>query len=77
MKEDNQTVIKSVERASGEEVIFFHTNPKWSKLNFVDKIEETVKQVSDSCRISVYQGYLNGAIKFEMGISNDVTVIYW
>lgn len=73
--------IKSVERGFGDNSIFFHTCPTWSSLTFVDEIKEEVKVTGcgECCELthSIYSGYVNGTLKFEMGINSDVTVTYY
>ena len=72
--------IKSVEKGWGESSTFFSTKLKESSSCKVDEIKEEVKIVGagEYCSLShtVYRGYKNGKMVFEMGASIDITVTY-
>lgn len=74
--------IKSVEKGWGEDSTFFSTSEKLQESSSckVDEIKEEVKIVGagEYCYLShtVYYGYKNGKLVFEMGASIDVTVTY-
>ena len=75
-KLEQEPKVKSIEKGFGEGSIFFHTISTWSLFTFVDEIKEEMKQIGSDLAITVYRGYLNGKLKFEMGASIDVTIIY-
>ena len=69
--------ILSIEKGWGQSSIFFTTNPKCVDEVRVDEIKEEQKQInSDELYISVYRGYKNGRIVFEMAAGIDITVVY-
>lgn len=72
----SETKIKLVEKGWGEGATFFSINPNCSEYHRVDEIKEEIKQISDDFSISVYRGYKDGKLMFEMGASIDVTVTY-
>jgi hypothetical protein len=69
--------IKSVEKGFGEDSIFFSTSNLVSETYRVDEIKQEGKQVSNDSMISVYRGYKNGKIFFEMGASIDITLTFF
>ena len=74
--------IKSVEKGWGEGSTFFSTSEKLQESSSckVDEIKEEVRHIGigEYCSLShtVYRGYKNGRMVFEMGASIDVTVTY-
>ncbi len=69
--------IIAIEKGWGQGCTYFTTSQKTTNLDiYVDEIKQEAKQVGDSDFISVYRGYKDGEITFEMGASIDVTVFY-
>ena len=68
--------IKSVEKGFGDNSIFFTVNQSVSQQYRVDEIREESKQISTDSMITVYRGYKNRSLFFEMGACIDVTVCY-
>ena len=69
-----EQVIKSIEKGYGESSIFFSTDKMCGTEYRVDEIKQEGKQISNDMIISVYRGYKNNKLFFEMGITNDITV---
>ena len=69
--------IKSVEKGWGEDSTFFSTDQTVSEAYRVDVIKEEQKQIGNNILITVYRGYKNGNLFFEMGASIDVTVAFF
>lgn len=68
--------IKSIEKGWGEGSTFFSTDIQVSKRYFVEEIKEDIKNVGPGL-ITVYRGYIEERLVFEMGASVDITVVYW
>ena len=69
--------IYSVEKGWGESSTFYTTNPKARGYQKVDEIKEEFKQTyMDGNGITIYRGYKDGKLVFEIGASIDVTVKY-
>lgn len=78
--QENEPRIKSIDKGWGEGSVIFRTYQAGNvicPLFYVDEIKEEFKQVNSDLVITVYRGYLNGKLKFEMGASIDVTVVYY
>ena len=70
--------IKTLEKGWGEGSIFFSASEQCKNPYLkVDEIKQEGKQVSNDSMISVYRGYKNGKIFFEMGASIDVTLTFF
>ncbi len=72
--------IRSVQKGSGENDIYFTTDSSITKRQGVFRVEEIReerKRVSKDLEFTVYRGYMRGQILFEMGANIDVTVVYW
>lgn len=69
--------IFSIEKGWGEDSTFYTTNPKVGGYHKVDEIKEEFKQTSmDGNGITVYRGFKDGKLVFEMGASIDITLNY-
>lgn len=69
--------IKSVQKGVGEGSIFFTTDKNMGyPSEQVSEITEETRQVSYKRRINVLRGLKAGRLVFEMGVSNDVVIIY-
>lgn len=76
-----ETKIKSIEKGTGEDAVFFSTNPKVGPTFFVDAINEELKHIRFECgleteSIIVYRGYTNGNLRFEIAASKDVSLTF-
>lgn len=67
--------IKSIEKGWGEDSIYFTTNEKAT--NHVDEIVQDGKQISSDTLITVYKGFKNGKIVFEMAANSDITLTFF
>lgn len=67
--------IKSIEKGWGENSIFFTTNE--NETNYVDEIVQDGKQISSDTLITVYKGFKNGKIVFEMAANSDITLSFF
>jgi len=80
MGSDQENRIKCIEKGWGQDSIFFTTRKEATCFK-VDEIKEEVKKIGNGeyCELthSVYRGYVNGQVKFEMGVNSDVTVTYY
>lgn len=79
--QENEPRIRSIEKGWGDDSEFFNTESEEFDFGwYVDEIKEEVKKVGlgeyGELYHTVYRGYLNGKLKFEMGASIDVTVVY-
>jgi len=71
-----QQEIDYIDKGWRESSTFFGTNEKVLESNRVDKILLEDRQVGSDTIISVYRGYKNDKVVFEIGASIDVTVVY-
>lgn len=68
--------IQSVEKGFGQGSIFFGTGTNIALNCRVDEIKEEHKEIGPDTKISVYRGFRNGRLYFEMGASIDVTAVF-
>jgi len=69
--------IKAIQKSCNEVDIFFSTDEKVVKQYRVDEIKLELRQVSSDLQISVYRGYRDGKVYFEIGANIDVCVYFW
>jgi hypothetical protein len=67
--------IKTIEKGWGGDSIYFSARPK--VINGVDEIKQEGKQISSDTHITVYRGYRNGSMVFEMAANSDITLTFF
>lgn len=73
-----ENIIKYIEKGWGDNSTFYTTSGIKGNNYVVEEIVESFKQTSaHGDGFTVYRGYKNGKLVFEMGASADITVTYY
>lgn len=71
-----ENIIETIHIGVGQGAGYFSTLQNTSHQLKADEIKEETKQISENVRITVYRGYVNGKLKFEVEANNGITLIF-